>query len=110
VAHGGQKLTFEQIGRLRTFFGQGQGRLAFAQTLLGGLAAQHFGAAKGPIVFGWAFASHQLGGAVAALGAGVSRDALATYVPAFFAAGLACMFATIAIFGLRKFRAAAVTA
>ena len=74
------------------------------------LAGQHFGPAKAPIVFGWAFASHQLGGAVAALGAGVSRDALATYVPAFFAAGLACMFATIAIFGLRKFRAAAVTA
>lgn len=74
------------------------------------LAGQHFGAAKAPIVFGWAFASHQLGGAAAALGAGVSRDALATYVPAFFSAGLACMFATIAIFGLRKIRAATATA
>ena len=74
------------------------------------LAAQHFGAAKAPIVFGWAFASHQLGGAVAALGAGISRDAMATYAPAFFAAGLACLFAVIAIFGMRRFQAATVAA
>lgn len=70
------------------------------------LAAQHFGAARGPIVFGWAFASHQLGGAVAALGTGLSRDALATYLPAFFAAGLACMLAVVAVFALRQVRPA----
>ncbi|MFO1188383.1 MAG: MFS transporter [Alphaproteobacteria bacterium] len=70
------------------------------------LAGQHFGPQKAAIVFGWAFTSHQVGSAVAALGAGVSRDALATYMPAFFTAGLACLFATIAIFGLRRLRAA----
>lgn len=70
------------------------------------LAAQHFGAAKGPIVFGWAFAAHQLGGAVSALAAGVSRDALATYLPAFFVAGLSCMVAVVAVFLLNDIRKA----
>jgi len=74
------------------------------------LAAQHFGAAKGPIVFGWAFAAHQLGGAVAALGTGLSRDALATYLPAFFAAGLSCMVAVVAVFLLHDIRKARVVA
>jgi MFS family permease len=72
------------------------------------LAAQHFGAAKGPIIFGWAFASHQLGGAAAALATGLSRDALATYLPAFFAAGLSCFVAVAAVFLLRDIRRAAV--
>ncbi len=70
------------------------------------LAGQHFGAAKGPIVFGWAFASHQLGGALAALATGLSRDALASYLPAFFVAGLACMVAVGAVFLLRDIRKA----
>ena len=74
------------------------------------LAAQHFGAAKGPIVFGWAFAAHQLGGAVAALATGLSRDALATYLPAFFAAGLSCMVAVVAVFMLNDIRKARAVA
>ena len=72
------------------------------------LAGQHFGAAKAPIVFGWAFASHQVGGATAALAAGLSRDAMATYLPAFFAAGLACLFAVAAVFALRQVQPAPV--
>jgi MFS family permease len=68
------------------------------------LAAQHFGPAKGPIVFGWAFAAHQLGGAAAALATGVSRDALASYLPAFFAAGVSCFIAVAAVFALRDIR------
>lgn len=68
------------------------------------LAAQHFGQAKGPIVFGWAFAAHQLGGAAAALATGLSRDALATYLPAFFLAGVSCLVAVGALFLLRDIR------
>ena len=71
------------------------------------LAAQHFGPAKGAVVFGWAFASHQLGGAMAALATGLSRDALATYLPAFFLAGASCFIAVAAIFALRDIRRAA---
>jgi len=70
------------------------------------LAAQHFGAAKAPIVFGWAFAAHQLGGAMAALATGLSRDALNTYLPAFFLAGASCFIAVAAVFALRDIRRA----
>lgn len=68
------------------------------------LAVQHFGAAKAPIVFGWAFAGHQMGGALSSLAAGVSRDALATYLPAFFVAGASCFIAVAAVFLLRDIR------
>lgn len=68
------------------------------------LAALHFGPVKAPIVFGWAFASHQFGGAVSAAAAGISRDAMATYLPAFLTIGLACLLAAAAIFALRDIR------
>ena len=74
------------------------------------LAAQHFGAAKAPIVVGWVFACHQLGGALSAYTSGLARDAWATYLPAFFAIGAICLVATIAIFAVRDIRAAAVKA
>lgn len=70
------------------------------------LAAQHFGAAKAPIIFGWAFAGHQLGGAAAALATGLSHDALASYLPAFFLAGMSCFVAVAAVFALRDIRRA----
>lgn len=41
--------------------------------------------------FGWVFAAHQLGAAVAAYGAGLTRTLLLTYNPALFAAGAACL-------------------
>ena len=68
------------------------------------LAGQHFGPVKTPIVFGWIFASHQLGGAVSAFVAGLSRDVWATYMPAYFAIGVICLIATIAIFTMRDIR------
>lgn len=74
------------------------------------LAAQHFGAAKAPIVFGWAFSAHQLGGALSALATGVSRDALASYMPAFFSVGLICLIATMAIFTVPRVRPATAAA
>ncbi len=61
------------------------------------LTAASFGRDKAPLLFGWIFASHQIGSAVAAIGAGISRDALASYLPAFFAAGAACIVASILI-------------
>jgi hypothetical protein len=47
------------------------------------------------MVFGWIFAGHQLGAAAAAFGAGVSRTALASYLPAFFTAGALCIVAAL---------------
>ena len=68
------------------------------------LSAQYFGAANAPIVVGWAFAFHQLGGAVAAFAAGVTRATWATYVPAFMVIGVACLLATLAMFAIRDVR------
>src|SRR5262249_38997637 len=50
------------------------------------LCRQYFGT-SGPVVFGWVFASHQFGAAVAATGAGVIRDQLGNYALAWYLAG-----------------------
>jgi sugar phosphate permease len=56
------------------------------------LCRAHFGASA-PVVFGWVFASHQIGAAVAAGGAGVIRDVNGTYNPAFYMAAALCVLA-----------------
>jgi predicted MFS family arabinose efflux permease len=66
------------------------------------LAGQAFGRERAPIVFGWVFTAHQLGAAVAALGPGVSRDALASYLPAFMLAGAACLVAAALALAIRR--------
>lgn len=48
---------------------------------------------RGPIAFGWVFASHQMGAAAAAVGAGVVRDQLGTYDLAWYVAGALCVVA-----------------
>jgi predicted MFS family arabinose efflux permease len=50
------------------------------------LCREYFGEG-GAIVFGWVFASHQVGAAIAATGAGLVRDELGGYAPAWYAAG-----------------------
>ncbi len=52
-----------------------------------------FGRDKANLVFGWVFAGHQLGAAAAAMGAGLTRTELASYLPAFMAAGALCIIA-----------------
>ncbi|MBV8912697.1 MAG: MFS transporter [Acetobacteraceae bacterium] len=66
------------------------------------LAGQAFGRERGPLVFGWVFTGHQVGASVAALLAGVSRDVLASYLPAFYGAGLACLAAATAVLFIRS--------
>ncbi len=58
------------------------------------LCRQRFGDA-GPVVFGWVFAAHQLGAAVAASGAGLIRDSAGSYAAAFYAAGALCLLAAL---------------
>jgi MFS family permease len=72
------------------------------------IAAQSFGREKGPIVFGWAFAAHQLGAGMMAFGAGMSRDTLASFIPAFLAAGLLCLAAALSFSLLRGWKAATI--
>jgi len=66
------------------------------------LAAQAFGKERAGLVFGWVFAAHQLGAAVAAYGAGLTRTLLLTYNPALFAAGAACLVAALLVMGIRR--------
>ena len=65
------------------------------------IAAQTFGRERAGIVFGWIFAAHQVGAAAAAYGAGVTRDAWQTYLPAFFSAGALCLVAALLVWLLR---------
>ncbi|WP_047309846.1 MFS transporter [Rhodopseudomonas palustris] len=66
------------------------------------LTAQKFGPERANLVFGWIFAGHQLGAATAAFGAGLSRDLLASYLPAFFIAGALCVIAAAAALTISK--------
>ena len=52
------------------------------------LAIRAWGPIRAPVVFGWIFAGHQFGAALMAVAAGYSRDALDSYLPAFFTAGV----------------------
>ncbi len=74
------------------------------------LAASAFGREKGPLVFGWVFTAHQIGAATAALAAGVTRDTLASYLPAFIGAGIACLLAAVAAISIRRASKAALAA
>ncbi|WP_054055010.1 MFS transporter [Alloactinosynnema sp. L-07] len=58
------------------------------------LCRRAFGA-DGPIVFGWVFASHQIGAAVAAVGAGLTRDHHGSYDLAWYVAGGLCAVAAV---------------
>lgn len=66
------------------------------------LAGATFGKARAGMIFGWIFAAHQIGSAIAAYGAGLSRTMLLTYTPALYTAGAACLFAAMIIFMIRK--------
>lgn len=50
------------------------------------LCREYFGA-SGPVVFGWVFASHQFGAAIAATSTGLLRDRLGNYDMAWYIAG-----------------------
>ena len=61
-----------------------------------------FGREAGPAVLAWIFAAHQIGSGVFAALAGVSRDTMGTYVPAFLTAGLLCLIASAAFTLVRQ--------
>ncbi len=72
------------------------------------LVASTFGKERAGMVFGWVFAGHQLGAAVAAYGAGRIRTLMMTYNPALFAAGAACMLAALMALAISRQRAPAL--
>jgi MFS family permease len=66
------------------------------------LTAQRFGSERANLVFGWIFAGHQIGAGTAALGAGLSRTMLASYLPAFFVAGALCVIAGLIVLAISR--------
>jgi sugar phosphate permease len=65
------------------------------------LCRDYFGA-RSPVVFGWVFASHQLGAAVAAAGAGWLRDLHGDYDIAFYLAAGLCGVAALLCLTVRN--------
>lgn len=91
--------TFYGLGLFAVFFG-----LDFVATVppTGRLSAMEFGRERGALVFGWLFMAHQLGGAIAAVGAGLSRDLLSSYLPAFFLGGVVCVLGSLSLAAVRR--------
>jgi MFS family permease len=66
------------------------------------LVADRFGKERVGPMFGWIFAAHQLGGAVAAFGAGAAHTWLGNYLVAFLVAGGLCMLAVAMVLGVSR--------
>ena len=67
------------------------------------ICRQYFGD-RAPVVFGWVFASHQLGAAMAAAGAGFIRDADGSYDPAFYTGAGLCVVAAVLCVSIARAR------
>ncbi|HEY3848442.1 MAG TPA: MFS transporter [Acetobacteraceae bacterium] len=66
------------------------------------LTNEIFGRRDAPVIVSWIFAGHQVGGALAALGAGAVRDITGTYLLAFIASGLACLAASLLVLRISR--------
>ncbi|WP_372495507.1 MFS transporter [Saccharopolyspora soli] len=72
------------------------------------LCREHFGP-RASVVFGWVFASHQVGAAAIASIAGVVRDQFGDYAAAWYGAGLLCLLATAFSVSIRRVAATPAT-
>jgi MFS family permease len=68
------------------------------------LTNEVFGKKDAPVIVSWIVAGHQIGGALAALGAGETRYLTGSYVPAFLASGVACLLAALMVLRIARSR------
>ena len=61
------------------------------------LTNEVFGRRDAPVIVSWIFLAHQVGGSIAALGAGMVRSVSGSYLLAFLASGLACLAASMLV-------------
>ena len=61
------------------------------------LTNEVFGRRDAPVIVAWIFAAHQVGGSLAAIGAGAVRSLSGSYLIAFIASGLACLMASMLV-------------
>lgn len=66
------------------------------------LASDYFGKEKGAIIYGWVFASHQVGSGVAAYLGGYFYDIFNSYSITFISAGILCIVATLFVLSVKK--------
>jgi len=66
------------------------------------ISRQIFGIEKSVVVYGWIFAAHQLGSAVAAGGAGIIYNIFTSYTWAFVLAGMFCLLASLFVIVIKK--------
>jgi len=66
------------------------------------LTADVFGRANVGVMFGWIFASHQVGAALAATFAGIVRTYLGDYMIAFIMSGIICLLASGLVLRINK--------
>lgn len=66
------------------------------------LASDYFGKQRGPIIYGWIFASHQLGASVAAFLGGYFYDVFNSYTFSIISAGVLCIIATLFVISVKK--------
>ena len=55
------------------------------------------GPERATVVYGWVFVAHQVGGSIAALGAGILRVQLGDYALAFYVSGFLCVITAFAV-------------
>ena len=61
------------------------------------LTNEVFGRRDAPVIVSWIFLAHQVGGSIAAYGAGAVRSASGSYLLAFLASGVACLAASMLV-------------
>lgn len=66
------------------------------------LTTQVFGKQDAPVIVSWIFASHQLGGAVAAMMGGEVRSLTGSYMMAFIGSGVACLIASVLVLRIAR--------
>ena len=66
------------------------------------LTNEVFGKKDAPVIVSWIVAGHQLGGALAALGAGEVRSFTGSYLIAFVASGVACLMASLLVLRINR--------
>ena len=69
-----------------------------------------FGRRDAPVMMSWIYAGHQVGGAIAAVGAGAVRSLTGSYLLAFLTSGLACLMASLLVLRIARGPAIAVAA
>jgi predicted MFS family arabinose efflux permease len=66
------------------------------------LTNEVFGKRDAPVIVSWIVCGHQIGGAIAAVGAGVMRNETGSYLGAFIASGAACLIASLLVLRIAR--------